>query len=66
MLIELSESALRAAAGFAAVVGERDCVLLLLAAFAFEVWLSTLWVALVDPPMHADHAQEFPMLRMVL
>ena len=50
----------------AAVVRERHRVLLLLAAFAFQVWLSTLRVALVEPPMHADHAQNFPIVRRTL
>ena len=42
---------------------DRYRVLLLLAAFAFEVYLSTIWVALVEPPMDADHAQESPHYR---
>jgi hypothetical protein len=43
-----------------AVVRERHRVFLLLAAFAFQVWLSTFWVALVEPSMYADHAQKSP------
>jgi hypothetical protein len=44
----------------AAFVDERDRILLLLAPFAFEICGSTLWITLVEPPMHADLAQELP------
>jgi hypothetical protein len=47
-------------AAAAAVVCDRHRVLLLLAAFAFQVGRSTLWVALMKPPMHTDHAQKSP------
>jgi hypothetical protein len=40
----------------AAFVDERDRILLLLAPFAFEIRRSTLWITLVEPPMHADLA----------
>ncbi|MET0521991.1 MAG: hypothetical protein ABW156_08445, partial [Jiangellaceae bacterium] len=52
-------SSVRAAAIAARLVCDRHRVLLLLAAFAFQVCPS-IRVALVDPPMHADHAQKFP------